>query len=266
MPFGRGNLYHLLSNPIYIGKIRYNEQVYDGEHEPIVTSATFEEVQALLASQALRRRSQSNITQAHLLTGLLFDEVGEKLRPVHANRQGVRYRYYVSKQFVDQRRNGSEGWRLPAPTLESVIEHRLNRMLSDQAQLSDWIRQWAEACEIQLAMRRAEELRSRWASGTADAKRSILQKIVRKITLKPGSLTIELDRRSLSELLLNRTLPPSDGAFSASDRITRRIATPTIALPNTWLRNSSQRDGGPKVRCFRRSLRCLSQVLPTTRR
>ncbi|MES0184869.1 recombinase family protein [Mesorhizobium sp. C386A] len=212
MPFGRGNLYHLLSNPIYIGKIRHKEQIYDGEHEPIVTLATFEEAQALLASQAPRRRSQSNVTQEHLLTGLLFDEAGEKLRSVHANKRGVRYRYYVSKQFVHERRKGSGGWRLPAPAFESVVEHRLNRILSDQAQLSDWIRQWAEAGEIRSAMRQAEELRSRWASDTADAKRSMLQKIVRKITLKQGSLTIDLDRRSLSELLLNRTLPPNEGA------------------------------------------------------
>ncbi|TIV36678.1 MAG: recombinase family protein, partial [Mesorhizobium sp.] len=32
MPFGRGNLYHLLSNPIYIGKIKHKDQVHDGEH------------------------------------------------------------------------------------------------------------------------------------------------------------------------------------------------------------------------------------------
>ncbi|MER8410025.1 recombinase family protein [Mesorhizobium sp. M1342] len=212
MPFGRGNLYHLLSNPIYVGKIRHKDQVYDGEHEPIVTSAMFEEAQALLASQAPRRRSDSNVTQPHLLSGLLFDEAGEKLRSVHANKQGVRYRYYVSKQFVDERRKGSEGWRLPAPALESVVEHRLNRFLSDQAQMSDWIRQCADAGEIQSAMRRADKMRSCWASGTTDAQRSLLQKIVRRITLKLGLLTIELDRRSLSELLLDRALPPNEGA------------------------------------------------------
>ncbi|TIP28765.1 MAG: hypothetical protein E5X67_10105 [Mesorhizobium sp.] len=68
MPFGRGNLYHLLSKPIYVGKIRHKDQVYEGEREPIVTSATFEAAQAPLASQALRRRSQSKVTQPHLLT------------------------------------------------------------------------------------------------------------------------------------------------------------------------------------------------------
>ncbi|WP_246675082.1 recombinase family protein [Mesorhizobium sp. B2-5-3] len=262
MPFGRGNLYHLLSNPIYVGKIRHKDQVYDGEHEPIVTSATFEEAQALLASQAPRRRSQSNVTQPHLLTGLLFDEAGEKLRSVHANKQGVRYRYYVSKQFVDERRKGSEGWRLPAPALESVVEHRLNRILSDQSQLSDWIRQWAEAGEVQSAIRRAEELRACWASGTADAKRSMLQKIVRKITLKPGSLTIELDRRSLSELVLDRTLPPNDGAQVASIEcpigMKRRGVETRIVLTDGS--NSSREPDGALIDLLRRAHLYLHQL------
>ncbi|WP_352546516.1 recombinase family protein [Mesorhizobium australicum] len=262
LPFGRGNLYHLLSNPIYIGKIRHKEQVYDGEHEPIVTLATFEEAQTLLASQAPRRRNQSNVTQAHLLTGLLFDEAGEKLRSVHANKQGVRYRYYVSKQFVDERRKGSEGWRLPAPALESVVEHRLNRILSDQAQLSDWIRQWADSGEIQAAMRRVEELRSRWVSDTADAKRSLLQKVVRKITLKPGSLTIELDHRSLSELLLDRTLPPNEGAQVTSIEcpigMKRRGVETRIVLTDGS--NSSREPDGALIDLLRRAHLYLGQL------
>ncbi|MER8632600.1 recombinase family protein [Mesorhizobium opportunistum] len=262
MPFGRGNLYHLLSNPIYIGKVRHKDQVYDGEHEPIVTSATFEAVQTLLVSQAPRRRSDSNVTQPHLLTGLLFDGAGEKLRSVHANKQGVRYRYYVSKQFVDQRRNGSEGWRLPAPALESVVEHRLNRILSDQAQLSDWIRQWAEAGEVEAAMRRADEMPSRLASGTADAKRSLLQRIVSRITLKPGSLTIELDCRSLSELLLDRILPPSDGAQLTSIEcpigMKRRGVETRIVLTDGS--NSNREPDGALIDLLRRAHLYLHQL------
>ncbi|MER9408401.1 MULTISPECIES: recombinase family protein [unclassified Mesorhizobium] len=246
MPFGRGNLYHLLSNPVYVGKIRHKGQVYDGEHKPIVTSATFEEAQALLASQAPPRRSDSNVTQPHLLSGLLFDEAGEKLRSVHANKQGVRYRYYVSKQFVDRRRNGSEGWRLPAQAVESVVEHRLNRILSDHAQLSDWIRQSVDAGEIGAAIRRAEVMRTCWASATANAKRSLLQKIVRKITLKPGSLTIELDCRSLSELLLDRILPHSDGAQLTSIECPigmRRRGVETRIVLTDGSRSSREPDG-----------------------
>ncbi|SIT57882.1 putative resolvase [Mesorhizobium prunaredense] len=262
MPFGRGNLYHLLSNPIYIGKIKHKDLIYNGEHEPIVTSATFEETQALLAAQAPRRRSDSNVTQPHLLTGLLFDEADEKLRSVHAKKEGVRYRYYVSKQFIDERRKRSEGWRLPAPALESVVEHRLNRILSDQAQLSGWIQQWADAGEIQSAMRRAEKMRSCWASDTAEAKRFMLQKIVRRITLEPGSLTIELDRRSLSELLLDRTLPPNDSAQVTSIEcpigMKRRGVETRIVLTDGS--NISREPDGALIDLVRRARLYLNQL------
>ena len=45
-PFGRGNLYHLLSNPMYIGKIRHRDKVHDGEHQPII-DAPYLRAQAL---------------------------------------------------------------------------------------------------------------------------------------------------------------------------------------------------------------------------
>ena len=36
IPFERGSLFHLLKNPICRGKIVHKDQVYDGEHEPVV--------------------------------------------------------------------------------------------------------------------------------------------------------------------------------------------------------------------------------------
>ena len=44
----------------------------------------------------------------------LYDEAGQKLRAVHANKKGVRYRYYVSRKLVEGRKKDADGWRLPA--------------------------------------------------------------------------------------------------------------------------------------------------------
>ena len=51
----------------------------------------FDDVQQLLKAQAPDRRSPTNQADGHLLTGILYDETGEKLRAVHANKKGVRY-------------------------------------------------------------------------------------------------------------------------------------------------------------------------------
>ncbi len=78
-PFSRGKLYHMLSNVAYIGKARHKDRIYDGEHEAIIDEETFAAVQALLKEQAPNRRNGSNVRSRHLLTGLLFDETGDRI-------------------------------------------------------------------------------------------------------------------------------------------------------------------------------------------
>ena len=43
--FDKGNLHALLTNSLYAGKIKHKNNVYPGEHEAIVDSAVFDEVQ-----------------------------------------------------------------------------------------------------------------------------------------------------------------------------------------------------------------------------
>ncbi len=206
MPFGRGNLYHLLANPIYVGKIRHKDTLYDGEHPTIIGQEVFDQAQALLAAQAPVRRNKSNGNQAHLLTGLLVDEAGQKLRSVHANKHGVRYCYYVSRQLVEGRRNGADGWRLPAHQLDSVVEHRLTQLLNDHAQLSEWIQEWVEPEAMRGLPARAQEVAAVWQDADRQAKRVLLKQLVRSVILRPGSLTINLDRRALAQHLTGQSV------------------------------------------------------------
>jgi site-specific DNA recombinase len=107
-PLARGHLYALLSNPLYVGKVRHRGVHYAGRHEPIVDEATFAAVQAQLAAQAPSRHTPTNQRGPHLLTGLLFDESGDRLSPTHAVKEGRRYRYYVSHRLIAARRTERE--------------------------------------------------------------------------------------------------------------------------------------------------------------
>jgi site-specific DNA recombinase len=148
-PFGRGNLYHLLSNPLYIGKIRHGAQIYEGEHLPVIDRDTFAQAQKLLAEQAPRRSLPSNRKDRHLLTGIVFDETGDRLSPSHVKKDGKPYRYYVSNRLMQARKKGSDGWRIPAPQLESLVERQLTNVLSDRAQLAEWVREAGLGHEIE---------------------------------------------------------------------------------------------------------------------
>ncbi len=105
----KGKLYYILSNPIYIGKIRHDGQLYDGEHPGIVDAQPFADVQQLLKAQAANRSSALNRQDMHLLTGIVFDETGDRLSPTHARQQGKRYRYYISHRLMQAKRRSGDG-------------------------------------------------------------------------------------------------------------------------------------------------------------
>ena len=39
---------YLLKNPVYIGKIKWRDVVYDGQHDPIVSEVLFEKAREVL--------------------------------------------------------------------------------------------------------------------------------------------------------------------------------------------------------------------------
>ena len=43
--FSKGQLYHLLINKVYIGKITHKDKVYVGEHKAIISNEILEKVQ-----------------------------------------------------------------------------------------------------------------------------------------------------------------------------------------------------------------------------
>jgi site-specific DNA recombinase len=120
-PYSVGALAHFLKNRFYIGEVVYRGQTHAGEHASIIDRACFEAVQALLAQNARARQVRLNGSPA-ILMGRIFDDRGNRMTPSHSNRDGVRYRYYVSHVLL-QRRKTDAGpvVRVPAAQLEKLV-------------------------------------------------------------------------------------------------------------------------------------------------
>lgn len=134
-PFSRGALYHLLSNPIYVGEVSHKGQCHPGQHEAIVSRDLWERVQEKLRSGAARQgEGQKTEAVKSPLAGRFFDERGEPLYVQGAARGQRRYRYYVSRKLV---RGDSEaaasGWRISAPEIERSITEAICLMIGDRA-------------------------------------------------------------------------------------------------------------------------------------
>ena len=117
--FTKGALNQILTNPIYIGKIRHKQLIHDGLHDAIIDRDLWDAVQKKRATSATRSGSQ-RVTEPSRLLGKIFDETGKSLMPSHASKHGRRYRYYISR--TDELNDSQSGWRLPAAELERKIE------------------------------------------------------------------------------------------------------------------------------------------------
>jgi site-specific DNA recombinase len=120
--FTKTTLHHLLSNVVYMGKVRYKKEIHAGEHEAIVERAVWQKVQELLhrrRASLLRQRSNA------LLKGLLHCRgCGHAMTPTSAQKKGgKRYRYYVCQSILKRGRAACPTRALPCSVIESwVIE------------------------------------------------------------------------------------------------------------------------------------------------
>jgi site-specific DNA recombinase len=203
-PISRGNLYALLSNPLYVGEVAHKKATYPGQHEPIIDRSIWDKVQRSLKANASDRRSDANTTGPHLLTGRIFDERGEPFCPTHTSKKGQRYNYYISKHLMYARaKSQNGGWRLPAQEIEGVIIDALANLLRDTRQLVAQLSVHEPSLTLlRTVSNQAEKLASSLQSSDLDARKAVFSDLFRRIVLRQNALVIELDRSRLIAALL----------------------------------------------------------------
>jgi site-specific DNA recombinase len=168
----------------------------------------WDQVQAVLAPNRTERATGARSKHPSLLTGLLFDDKGNRLTPTYATKKGTRYRYYVSTGLLTGAKMGrSKGVRLPASDLEGMVIDRLRAFLDDPAVLLD-----ALADELHSSLGRtdlidrsrqvAEELRAQ----APTAVKTMLMGLLCRVTIKPDCIEINLSRRRLAAMLAGRAI------------------------------------------------------------
>ena len=122
----------LLRNPTYVGKIRHDDQVHDGKHEPIVDAATFAAAQALLDERGADAAAATPRTSDYLLTGLLrYLTCRRAYLGVSAHGRGGQYRYYACRTRQVRGARGCHSQPVPAEDLEEAVVAGLLTLYDD---------------------------------------------------------------------------------------------------------------------------------------
>jgi site-specific DNA recombinase len=122
----KGALHSLLTNVVYLGRVRHRDDVFEGEHDAIIDADTFDQVQAKLRLNGRTGGSQTRNTHNALLKGLVRCEACGCGMVHHfatkKTKTGTkRYHYYVCMTAQKQGWDACPGGSLPAGDLERFV-------------------------------------------------------------------------------------------------------------------------------------------------
>ena len=203
LPIGRGHLYQLLSNPVYIGQIKHKKLVYPGAHEAIIEHPTWDAVQALLASntQGGRQRRRRAAADPSPLAGILFADNGNRFTTSHANKGGLRYRYYV-EEIDAPAEDGPRvrRRRIPAIEIERVVREAIVGFLTAPRQIINAIgSDVSESLDdaVTVAARLSRDLERQHAAEWPET----IEALVQEVVFSSSNVQLLIGRSPLRSLL-----------------------------------------------------------------
>jgi site-specific DNA recombinase len=157
-PFGRSGVYHLLTNVLYAGRVRYKDEVHAGEHPALVDPDVWQRVQALLERNGRSGGAPVRNQFGALLKGLIrCSPCGCAMTPSHTTRHGTRrYRYYVCTAAQGKGRSACPARSVPAAPVEELVVRQIEAVGRDPAVLAEVLTQARRQDEARVAELEAE--------------------------------------------------------------------------------------------------------------
>ena len=154
----KGSLYSLLTNPIYIGKIRHKSELFDGEHEPLITPQLFHKVQLQLQHNGRTGGIEVRNKHGALLKRLLICKAcGCAMTHTFTGKRGKRYRYYTCTQAIRKGRRSCPSRSLPAAEIEAAVVDQIRCIGRDVALRDEVLQQAQTDVDAELTTLRSEQ-------------------------------------------------------------------------------------------------------------
>ena len=192
--FSRGQVYAILSNPTYLGKIRHKDSTFDGTHPAIIGRDLWDEVQARLRDNAQGAQRTASQQSTSVLAGRVFDEDGQPLVATHACKGKVRYRYYVSRSLQRQTTAGPHAIRVSAEQLERAVAAELAKQLEHPLQLFAAADLEATPQQMNVIVPACSEA----ASLLQQRPPGLLPKLIARVEVGPEQIVVTLDCSALA--------------------------------------------------------------------
>lgn len=221
----RTQLFLILRNKTYLGKIVYAGKEFEGKHEAIISQELFDRVQNRLPQAHCYNRPKAQ-QYPYLLTGIIYCHCGSRMTP-QAAKSGL-YHYYCC-------RNESCRIRIPAKEIEQKAIEYLKTLDISQETINEAIsiivrRQKEEQEKIQpeinrinTAIRKCEQEKETLLDTLIASRHNLNNKLLDAINEKIELIEEELVRLSIQRDIFNKDFPPEGDFYNAAIEILKKL-------------------------------------------
>ncbi len=211
-------LYHLLRNPIYIGKVQWHDKFFDGVHEPIISKELFLEAQSLTIEKIRKKR----VYKEYLLSRLVkCSDCGSSMTNSFTNKKKRRYYYYKCLKVVREGKSACSIKEVNAEKLESFLAENLERISQDKNYVESLafkmlrnspasrgyeLSPESEKEYTQKVLHVLQRYASDYKSGTQLEKALVMRRTIQKIIFRRNSLEVIVSLEDRTKLNIDQGL------------------------------------------------------------
>ena len=208
-PFSRATLHHLLTNPVYTGRVRHHGEIYPGEHEGIVGESIWTEVQKRWHRDDRRGRHHISDPCGALLKGMVHcASCDVPMTHTYSQAKGKPlYRYYICGKAHREGWDRCETRSVSAPVLEQAVVEQLAVMAEDASETRN---------EVRLALERAA---TSWRQLTDERRQPFIRALVRQVRYdgRTGQVTVQFDNGELGETATDEATDRIEGEGNGNE-------------------------------------------------
>uniref|UniRef100_A0AAU7YQI2 Recombinase family protein n=1 Tax=Wolbachia endosymbiont of Oeneis ivallda TaxID=3171168 RepID=A0AAU7YQI2_9RICK len=162
--FKKATVRRIITNPIYVGKIRHYEKEYEGKHEAIIEEEKWQKAQELIMNQPYRKAKYEEA----LLKGIIkCKSCNVNMTLTYAKKENKRYRYYVCNNHLRGKNCESVNRTIVAGEVEKEVMKRAEQLYE----------KWGE---------KAEE----WKNLSFGKQKEVVKKLIKGVMVKEDGIEV----------------------------------------------------------------------------
>ncbi|WP_341812720.1 recombinase family protein [Wolbachia endosymbiont (group A) of Eristalinus aeneus] len=163
--FKKATVRRIITNPIYMGKIRHYEKQYKGKHEAIIEEEKWQKAQELIKDQPYRKAKYEEA----LLKGIIkCKSCDVNMTLTYSKKENKRYRYYVCNNHLRGKDCESENRNVIAGEVEKEVMMKTEQLYEN----------WKEKTE------------EKWENLSFGKQKEVVRKLIKRVMVKEDGIEV----------------------------------------------------------------------------